>query len=205
MTRVAGRRRLIMTRSALRAVVVAAVASVVLMPGVALAGPQDPAPTEVTDVVCAFGDRLDLILGEFDQQIGPFDDGRLNRSLIMARRKVVDAQEDLTSLDATPGMRDLRAAMGFLERGADLMVTGSGFADDIASLGSFYAEQFAGELIGAASSSGAIDNQDLDEATSFFQEGMLFRDAGEWEQALSSFTSAVRTLEHNWTTDTGCT
>lgn len=204
MARVAGRRRLIMTRSAFRAVVVAAVASVVLMPGVALAGPQDPAPTVVTDVVCAFVDRLDLILDEFDQQIGPFDDDRLNRSLIMARREVVDAQEDLTSLDATPGMRDLRAAMGFLERGADLMVTGSGFADDIASLGSFYAEQFVGELIVAATSSGAIDEQDLDEATAFFQEGILFRDAEEWEQALSSFTSAVRTLEHNWTTDTGC-
>lgn len=147
------------------------------------------------DVVCGFTTNLDALLEEFDHQVGDFGNDRLNRALIKARLSVAEAQIQTLIPDLTSSFQKLRAAMRELEKGAAVPVSGNGFADDLASLGSFYAEIFVADLITQAGLQGDVDEMVLASANLKFEQGAVARDDGEWESGCAKFLQAIRILE----------
>ena len=91
-----------------------------------------------------------------------------------------------------------------LEKGAAVPVSGSGFADDLASLGSFFAEVFVSDLIDLANIQGAVDAETLEIVTTRFEAGAAAREESEWEQSVTQFLHAVRILEHALSIDPPC-
>jgi hypothetical protein len=167
-------------------------------------GHLDGLPATSGALVCGFVADLDELLGEFDHQVAPFDDERLNRALASARVSVVEARDDALVPQLTQAARDLRSAMRELEKGASLSsVSGNGFADDLASLGSFFAERFTQELIEMASVLG-VSPDVISDATSDFEGGVAARGEEEWERSLRYFGQAIRKLEHQVEIGTPC-
>lgn len=72
-----------------------------------------------------------------------------------------------------------------------------GFADDLASLGSFYVEVFTGDLIQLATQLEAAAPEEIEDATQAFLDGVAARNVDEWEQSLGDFGRAVRTLSRS--------
>ena len=175
-----------------------------LLPSAALAGHTDPLPVDLEGVVCGLVVDLDELLGGFDQQVGDFGDDRLNRALDKARAHVVGARDRATLAEITDAARDLRAAMRELEKGAAVPVSGSGFADDLASLGSFFAEVFVEDLIALSTQLGAATAESITAATTHFHDGALARDEGQWETALAHFGKAIKVLDRDLEFDAAC-
>lgn len=186
------------------AIVGLAVAASILAPSVVFAGHSDPLPADLEGLVCGLVVDLDELLVEFDQQVGNFDDDRLNRALDKARVNVVQAREKAKLPDLTGAFRDLRAAMRELEKGAAVPVSGSGFADDLASLGSFYAEVFVDDLIVLAAQLEAGTPESIAAATIHFLQGAADRNDGEWEAAVKQFTQAIRILDQELVIGSPC-
>lgn len=138
---------------------------------------------------------LEELLSEFDQQVGDFADDRLNRALDKARRDVVEGSELAALPDPTGSLRQLRAAMHELEKGAGVPASGSGFADDLASLGSLFVEVFVADVILLAAQLGVATPAMIAEATVDFESGVADRDNGEWEAAVMKFTRAIQGLD----------
>ena len=176
-----------------------------LFPSAALAGHTDPLPVDLAGVVCGLVVDLDELLGEFDQQVGGFGDDRLNRALDKARALVVGARDRATLAEITAAGRDLRAAMRELEKGAAVPVSGSGFADDLASLGSFFAEVFVEDLITLSTQLGVATAGTIAAATTHFHDDALARDEGQWEAALAHFNKAIRVLDRDVEVGAACT
>ncbi len=170
--------------------------SLLSFPQLARGNHTEPVPEELEGAVCGFVADLDVLLSEFDDQIGPFEDERLNRALQKARAQVEEAQAYARVPELTKSFQNLKGAMGELEKGAAVPVSGSGFADDLASLGSFFAEVFVEDLIEVASNQGAVEPETLATATTWFEAGVLERDEGEWEKSITYFLHAIRILEH---------
>lgn len=166
-----------------------------LFPPAVLAGHTDPLPSDLESVICELVVDLDVLLGEFDLQVGEFGDDRLNRALDKARTYVAAARDRATLTEITEVARDLRAAMRELEKGAAVPASGSGFSDDLASLGSFFAEVFVEDLMTLSAQLGAATAETVAAATSHFDDGALARDEGEWEAALAHFSKAIRLLD----------
>lgn len=192
-------------KRATRIVVSVAVWAAALSPGAAIADGRDEAPPEVVETICAFNGDLEELLEEFDQQVGPFEDDTLNEALAKARRNVEKAQLRIDDVRATAAMREMRAAMRHLERGAAVPSSGSGFADDLASLGSFFSERFIAGLIEVADSTGAASATRVANATAYFEAGVAARDNNEWQLALANFKKSAKELERSWVTDATCT
>jgi hypothetical protein len=74
-------------------------------------------------------------------------------------------------------------------------VSGSGFADDLASLGSFFAEGFMTTLITVADQLDAVDPATIATASAYLEAGGASRDAQQWQAAVQDFTRAVSGLE----------
>lgn len=146
------------------------------------------------ELVCGFVEDLDQ-LSEEAGLAGAFDDDRLNRALAHARRSIVEAREAATIPDLARSFRALRAAMRELEKGAALPVSGKGFADDLASLGSYFGEVFTGNLITLTSQVGSVPGAALDAAVADFEDGVAERSLGEWERAVAAFGKAVGRLD----------
>lgn len=158
-------------------------------------GHMDGTPASSELLVCGFVVDLDDLLAEFDQQVGPFEDDRLNRSLARARLYVLRARAAALEPDLPRTFRDLRGAMRELEKGAALPVSGKGFADDIASLGSYMAEVFTRELIELAGQLGSVSANALEAAAADYEDGLTARSGGEWEAAVAAFGTAVWRLD----------
>ena len=165
-----------------------------LTPSPTLAEHQAPLPATHEELVCGFVSNLDRLLNEFDQG-GVFGDDRLNRALEKARASVASARAEALVPDLTGSFRHLRAAMRELEKGAAVPVSGNGFADDLASLGSFFAEIFTEDLIALSDLLGAVSAGALEDATLDFEDGVESRDFELWERGVTDFGQAVRTLE----------
>jgi len=159
-----------------------------------IAGHLDGTPGSSELLVCGFVADLDELLAEFDLQVGPFEDDRLNRALARARRYVVEARAAALEPDLPGTFQDLRGAMRELEKGAALPVSGKGFADDIASYGSFMAQLFTQELIDLAEL-GPASADVLEAAIADYEVGVAARSVGEWEEGVTAFGRAVRRLD----------
>lgn len=153
-------------------------------------------PTTLEGLVCGMIADLDDLLAEFDLA-GNFDDDRLNQALDKAYDRVVQTRAAASEPDLNRAFREWRAAMRELEKGASVPVSGNGFADDLASLGSFYAEVVTGDLIALAAQLGAASPAEIEDASQSFQDGMAARDASEWEQSLRDFGRAVHILSRS--------
>jgi hypothetical protein len=160
----------------------------------ALANHNSTAPAGYEQLVCGLLVDLADFSDQFDTS-GSFDDKRLNRALARAHDHVFSAIADASIPQLTQSFADLKAAMRELEKGASVPVSGTGFADDLASLGSFYAEIFADYLIVLATDSQLVSAAAIEDATLDYIDGMANRDISEWERALGDFGKAVRTLE----------
>lgn len=150
-------------------------------------------PATLEGLVCGLIGDLDDLLAEFGLA-GDFDDDRLNQALDKAYSRVVQARAAASEPDLNRAFREWRAAMRELEKGASVPVSGNGFADDLASLGSFYAEVFTADLITLATQLAAASSGDLEDASQSFQDGVSARDASEWEQSLRDFGRAIHIL-----------
>ncbi len=167
-----------------------------VFPHIAGGGDGDALPSSFEEIVCGYIFDLDELLMEFGLWEGDFGDDRLNRALLKACNHVEDAQSYALVPDLSASFKKLKGAMRELEKGAAVPVSGTGFADDLASLGSFYAENFIRDLIEQARIQEAVDAETLATAMTKFEEGVAARVKTEWEQSVSKFLQAVRVLEH---------
>lgn len=155
-----------------------------------LAGPLE-------DAVCGYINDLDALLNEFDQQVAPFDDKKLNKALKIARQNVKKANAKASMADLSKSFRFLKRSMEYLEKGAAINVSGSGFADDIASLGSFYAQRCVENLIEAAERTGDASDVVATLAEERFVKGIAARSVNvdQWQRSVKKFRGAIRALE----------
>jgi hypothetical protein len=154
----------------------------------------DLLPGTPEELVCGFVADLDQ-LSEEAGLAGDFDDDRLNRALDHARSSITEAREAATVPDLPHSFRALKAAMRELEKGDAVPVSGHGFADDLASLGSYFGEVFTGSLINLASQLGSVPEGVMDQSVADFEDGVVERGLGEWERGVAAFGKAVSRLD----------
>ena len=178
----------------------------VALPTPAGANHTDPQASTPEGVVCGFIADLDVLLDEFGLIVGGFDDDRLNRALAKAGEEVRATRESAKEPELVASLRSFRAAMRELEKGAAVPVSGSGFADDLASFGSFMAQLLVEDLINVATEEGIATADVLTRATGYLESGKALRAPGvdEWERAVADFLSAIRVLDRSFTIGTPC-
>ncbi|HSF13930.1 MAG TPA: hypothetical protein VLK65_00080 [Vicinamibacteria bacterium] len=156
-------------------------------------------PATIEDCVCSFVAALDDVVWEFgfgEGETPSFEDDRLNRSLVKARRYVWMARTRVASSNLASAFRSLRAAVRELEKGGSLVnVSGRGFADDLASLVSARAEFFTEDLLALSAQLQTVSAEGMDEAQRNYAAGVAARDTGEWEISMFFFGKAMRALE----------
>jgi len=158
------------------------------------AGHPDPLRPTPEELVCGFVADLDQ-LSEEAALAGPFDDARLTRALRRAKRSIAEAREAANVPDLPRSLRALTTAMGELEKGDAVPVSGHGVAADLASLGSYFGEVFTGSLINLASHLGTMPDGVVEQAVSDFEDGVAERNLGEWARGVAAFGKAVRGLD----------
>ena len=176
------------------------------LPAPAGANHTDPQASTPEGVVCGFVTDLDVLLDEFGLVVGEFDDNRLNRALTKAGREVLAARESAEEPELVASLRSFKAAMRELEKGAAVPVSGNGFADDLASFGSFMAQLLVEDLITVAMEQGTVSADIVIQATRYLESGKALRASGveEWERAVADFLSAIRLLDRDLTIETPC-
>lgn len=162
--------------------------------GPASAGHGEPPATTIEGAVCLFVADLDDLIEEAGLTVGDFEEPRLNRSLAKAKAALLEAREAAAEPDLVASFRDLKSAMRWWEVGAALPVSGNGFADDLASLGSFYEEVFVLDLITVAADVGAANTATIAEASAHYDAGVAHRVNGEWRLATADFLKALKVL-----------
>jgi hypothetical protein len=181
-------------------------AMLVALPAPAGANHTDPQATAPEGVVCGFIADLDVLLDEFGLVVGGFDDDRLNRALTKAGQEVLAARESAEEPELVASLRSFRAAMRELEKGAAVPVSGNGFADDIASFGSFMAQLLVEDLINVTMEQRTVSADILIQATRYLESGKALRASGveEWERAVADFLSAIRLLDRDLSIGSPC-
>jgi hypothetical protein len=170
-----------------------------LLPPLAAAAEHGaPLPASLEELTCGFVSQLDEAIAEFgfaEGETPSFDDDRLNRALVRARAYTVAARAEVAAGELGDGLRLLVSAVRNLERGADVPVSGFGFAEDLAILLSGRAEFFSEDLLRLADQLGAVSAETLADAWQDYLAGVAARDAERWSTSTSLFVKAVNTLE----------
>jgi hypothetical protein len=93
-----------------------------------------------------------------------------------------------------------------LEKGAAVPASGNGFADDLASFGSFMAQLLVEDLINVTMEQRTVSADIVIQATRYLESGKALRASGveEWERVVADFLSAIRLLDRDLSIGSPC-
>jgi len=169
-------------------------------PSAASAEHGEPEAASVAELVLELGVRLDELGDAFGFEPGRtpgFDDRHFNKLVRKSRLSLEHATGHVHRSQVCDGVFKLARSVSQVEHAADYgeaqNMSGWGFAEDLASLGSFIAESFLEDLIVLAGQEGADQNA-LDLAIAAEASGDALRQDEQWTAAMVEFVAGTCAL-----------